>query len=949
MTFNPTAPGTPTPTTIDGTQLLTAVACPSTSQCTAVDTKAQQVTFNPRAPGTPTPTTIDTGLAQLDGVACPSTSQCTAVDIKGQQVTFNPAAPGTPTPTTIDRENQLTGVACPSATFCVAVDQFGDAVVGNPANAASWTVEPIADAIYLTGVACSSVVQCVTVDQVGHGFVGSPPSANNFTWNGAAGSGEANWSIGGNWGGTAPNGEAPTLVFPKLVAACEHASPPNTCYTSTNNLTGLSVQALTIDDGSGYSISGNGFNLGSGGITASNTLTELRKQVPRLTTPITLTAPQTWSIDGNGAVQGQIEFAGNITGTSDALTVKLPHGGQIGVASELETGPVTFEGGTVFFSNGAVNAGDGHSVTAKNTNFVFGNNGPQSVGSLTVSGGYLDVFTGELGTLSVHGAVALEGGASYLPAINKAGTVAGTDYTQLSATGPVTLNGSNLTLTGIEFPGEGPGRCPILKTGDVDTIITSTGKVEGAFGNAADGATVEFACFGAPPGGTPPAAVIHYTEHSVTATITREGSVGSATQTTIEVRPTQPVTNQPVTLKATVTPNSPAPSGTVSFENHGTPIPGCENIPVALTGTAYAATCETPFTAASSPEALTAVFTPATLSGLAGSTSTVDNLTIGKDSTSTAIAVSNATPAVGGSVTYTATVTPAHAGALEPSGSVEFLDDGTLIEGCASQPLTPSTSSSTATCTLSYPAAGPHSITATYLADSNFTGSSSAPAQTVTVQSKSAGGPAPGEGSGSGATSGGGVLAFKSNVLPARETVTLASGTVMIRPNGTSTFVPLSGSSTIPDGSEVDATNGRVVITVTTPSGKTVTAEVYGGRFRLHQDSSGVARFILTLPLTGCPRVPLPHGSAASLAKHSGAKARHLWVSETGGSWGTNGRYVSTTVEGTTWLTVDECTRSEVKVMAGKVKVLDLVRRKTKTVSAGGSYVAKLTPKGRRK
>ena len=63
-------------------------------------------------------------------------------------------------------------------------------------------------------------------------------------------------------------------------------------------------------------------------------------------------------------------------------------------------------------------------------------------------------------------------------------------------------------------------------------------------------------------------------------------------------------------------------------------------------------------------------------------------------------------------------------------------------------------------------------------------------------------------------------------------------------------------------------------------------------------------------------------------------------MSESGGSWGTNGRYVSTTVEGTKWLTVDECTKSEVKVSTGKVKVLDLVLRKTKTISAGHSYIA---------
>lgn len=71
-----------------------------------------------------------------------------------------------------------------------------------------------------------------------------------------------------------------------------------------------------------------------------------------------------------------------------------------------------------------------------------------------------------------------------------------------------------------------------------------------------------------------------------------------------------------------------------------------------------------------------------------------------------------------------------------------------------------------------------------------------------------------------------------------------------------------------------------------------------------------------------------------------GPRSRRLWVSEIGGEWGANGRYVSTSVEGTTWLALDECTKSEVKVTAGRVKVLDLVRRKTKTVSAGHVYVA---------
>ena len=785
----------------------------------------------------------------------------------------------------------------------------------------------------------------------GFAFLAGSAAAASFTWSGAEPLGTSNWSNGGNWGGTATSGSVETLTFPALTSpACTATDPTATCYTSNNDVAGLEVNALSFDDGAPYNITGNAITLGSGGITAAPSASDAASSTrPVLHVPIALSAPQTWSITG-GSLNQQLGIEAPVTGgNSDTLAINFSSGTFLGLYADAEVGAVTTTGaGTIALglstTTGSLNATDGNPVSFSGGAGLF--TGTAKIGPLTMNEGSIQIGQGSDGSspdgsLTVAGGVTLASAGTLFTFIDHSGTTPATDYTQLSATGPVNLASANLRIQdGYAIVGS-KAACAQLTPGDVDTLITTTGTLTGTFSNAPNEATIPLECnFGTP--GTPPTVKIGYTAHTVTATVETPGSgPATTTTTTLTASPAGPVTNEAVTLTATVTAGSGTPSGTVSFDNNGTPIPGCLSQPVSLNGSSYTATCQTAFTAASSPEALTAVFTPATGSGLAGSTSAVDNLTVGKDPTSTAIAVSTGTPAVGESVTYTATVTPAHAGAAEPSGSVEFLDGGTPIGACASQPLTASASLSTATCTLSYPAAGAHSITGIYLADSDFTGSGSAPAQTVTVQSNSGGGPAPGEGSGPGATSGGGVLAFKSNVLPTRETVTLASGTVMIRLKGTSTFVLLSGSSTIPDGSEVDATNGRVVITVATPSGKTVSAEVYGGRFRVHQDSSGETHFILTLPLTGCPRVPLPHGAAARLAKQgSGAKSRHLWVSEGGGSWGTNGRYVSTTVEGTTWLTLDECTRSEVKVAAGKVKVLDLVRRKTKTVSVGRSYVA---------
>jgi hypothetical protein len=200
-------------------------------------------------------------------------------------------------------------------------------------------------------------------------------------------------------------------------------------------------------------------------------------------------------------------------------------------------------------------------------------------------------------------------------------------------------------------------------------------------------------------------------------------------------------------------------------------------------------------------------------------------------------------------------------------------------------------------------------------------------------------------------------------VLAQRQTASPVGGTVTVRLKGTNTFVALSSAGTIPNGSEVEATHGRVLITVATATpGKTISAEAYGGRFLVQQEHSprGETHLILSQPLTGCPPVALPHGSAATTSAaatlataasaagdsghRSGSKSRHLWVSEGGGNWGTSGRYASTTVEGTRWLTLDECDRSVVHVAVGRVKVHDLVRDTTATLTTGQTYTAARRP-----
>jgi hypothetical protein len=185
-----------------------------------------------------------------------------------------------------------------------------------------------------------------------------------------------------------------------------------------------------------------------------------------------------------------------------------------------------------------------------------------------------------------------------------------------------------------------------------------------------------------------------------------------------------------------------------------------------------------------------------------------------------------------------------------------------------------------------------------------------------------------------------------SPLLGQREGVAVTGGQVTVRPKGSASFVALKTAGSIPDGSEINTTRGRARIATATPiSGQTQSAEVRGGRSVVHQDpTAGATEFSLSGPLAGCrrragSRAVRANGSSR-VASHAHPKARRLWVSEGGGKWSTKGRYVSTTVVGTSWLTQDECRRSLVRVASGTVAVHDLLRGSTKLLFAGGSYVA---------
>ena len=68
-----------------------------------------------RRAGTPTPIKIETATSPgglLRDIACPSTHQCTVLDSSGEELTFDPTLPGMPTPVSLDSSAGVLALVC---------------------------------------------------------------------------------------------------------------------------------------------------------------------------------------------------------------------------------------------------------------------------------------------------------------------------------------------------------------------------------------------------------------------------------------------------------------------------------------------------------------------------------------------------------------------------------------------------------------------------------------------------------------------------------------------------------------------------------------------------------------------------------------------------------------------------------------------------------------------
>jgi hypothetical protein len=174
-------------------------------------------------------------------------------------------------------------------------------------------------------------------------------------------------------------------------------------------------------------------------------------------------------------------------------------------------------------------------------------------------------------------------------------------------------------------------------------------------------------------------------------------------------------------------------------------------------------------------------------------------------------------------------------------------------------------------------------------------------------------------------------------VLGRSATVAAVSGTVMVELPGADTYLPLDRPSTVPVGSTIDASKGRIRLTnVRDGSGKLQTGTFWGGSFTIHQTRTKRALTVMTLAPPTCTKA-----RQLASASANAPRVRNLWAHDNHGRFVTRGHSAIATVRGTTWLTQERCNGTLVKVSQGSVSVRDLVRHRTVIVSAGQSYLAR--------
>jgi autotransporter-associated beta strand protein len=481
------------------------------------------------------------------------------------------------------------------------------------------------------------------------------------TWTGLGT--DSNWMTADNWSGDTAPVAGDNLVFP---AGVTNLGPVN------NFPAGTSFNTITIA-GPSYQLTGNAMNLAADIDTTYTSGTSSDAIATDLVAGTVSVAPS-GTLDLTGALSGSAGLALSGGGTLDLQ------------GTNSYTGTTTITGPTTTLLV------DDTIGTVENLQGVLGGNG--TVGEVTNVGATVSPGHSPSPGVLTTGSLTLDSNSTFDTVLD--GTSPGngtTGYSQVDASGAVTLDGATLDAT--------LGSTYSPTAGDTLTIIDnmSGSPVTGIFAGLAQGAilTVSGTRFSISyTGGT--------SGNSVVLT-----ALAATTTTTVSPVTTSPALGQSVTLTATVAATSTSvgtPSGTVEFEINGTD---------AGTGTLNTSGVATFTTTSLNIGSNTVIAVYQGNTDFATSTSAPVTVTVAQAATTTTVTSSSPLAVAGQPVTFTAQVTPVISSVGTPTGSVTFYTDDTPI-GTGSL----DAATGVATFTTSTLGFGPQSITAVYSGDSTF-------------------------------------------------------------------------------------------------------------------------------------------------------------------------------------------------------------------------------------
>jgi hypothetical protein len=166
------------------------------------------------------------------------------------------------------------------------------------------------------------------------------------------------------------------------------------------------------------------------------------------------------------------------------------------------------------------------------------------------------------------------------------------------------------------------------------------------------------------------------------------------------------------------------------------------------------------------------------------------------------------------------------------------------------------------------------------------------------------------------------------------------SGTVLIRTPGATYSTHLTTVRTVPVGTVVDTTAGRVKLTSANPSpGGVQSGEFFKGSFQVKQNRAGggLVSLVLRDAITRQSGCTSASAHVAALSK----RLLGLLRGNAKGHFRTVGRFSAATVLGTNWGVRDRCDGTVTVVREGVVVVRDFVHHKTVVVRTGQTYLAK--------